>query len=571
MGDHLLAYTPEERLLILQGKNSSAALPVAWDRDGASVPNVTGIRESLAVSSQSRKGVAGHFSVRRATEEATGPVLLCSGVLMFLGCYVAFTLVPLFETLRSAVGFSSMQVPGLTNPLIDDARLPVGPTAICAEPLHPLENMPCDASSTGLQVAFLNASPLLFMGVLTVPVASLVRNSRAWDLIVWTAVVFATGAWVSACAALGSPLEYLLLGQLVTGSGLAVVSWLPGKLSTCWLAPERVPRAHALWASAIALGLGLPYLVSPFMSGGDGLGRHLGSFLLYRAITVTVAAALVLLVRVRVERMGDDEETVFLQQEKTFEVADAMGELSANRELRLLCLAIAPVLSAAFSLYLLVPSILAHPPTSLTPAQVGVVAWGIFPGGLLGVVCAERLWSPGRTQRFRAPLLVCAAGVFFWLVVLLFLIGRSGKGALSFALMCVAAFASAFAHVGRHALLARAFPVSELLAVPILSAGMAMAAAIGPLATAMMLRGSPMVYETEATSPSGLLFAPAAIFWLLLVGGGAALLGTAIKDDERRGVVDQFPHLIAHVTDRIAADLSEAREFAEAVIPLPRS
>ena len=46
------------------------------------------------------------------------------------------------------------------------------------------------------QVAFLNVSPLLFLALLTLPIASLVRASRAWDVMSWTALILALGAWV---------------------------------------------------------------------------------------------------------------------------------------------------------------------------------------------------------------------------------------------------------------------------------------------------------------------------------------------------------------------------------------
>ena len=51
-------------------------------------------------------------------------------------------------------------------------------------------------------------------------------------------------------------------------------------------------------------------------------------------------------------------------------LVEAAHVLSSNRALELLLTAMSMVLAAAFSLYVLAPSILAHPPSSFTPSEV---------------------------------------------------------------------------------------------------------------------------------------------------------------------------------------------------------
>merc|ERR1719352_1979462 len=72
---------------------------------------------------------------------------------------------------------------------------------------------------------------------------------------------------------------------------ISMLAAVPAKISSFWLPKDKQGVASTLWVTAILLGMGLPFLIVPQLVGGDGEGRHLGAFLIWRAVCTTGVVA----------------------------------------------------------------------------------------------------------------------------------------------------------------------------------------------------------------------------------------------------------------------------------------
>ena len=102
-----------------------------------------------------------------------------------------------------------------------------------------------------------------------------------------------------------------------------------------------------------------------------------------------------------------------------------------------------------------------------------------------------------------------------------------------------------------------AFPLPEHVSAPVVAAVMSVLVGLCPIISIMSTHPFVAEYESEMSSPTGFILSYGSIFWLLLISSGFAGVLFTFTDDERRVVIDSHPKLVAHITDRVAADLAQ--------------
>lgn len=280
-------------------------------------------------------------------------------VILFVACALAATtaasacsLVPLFESLRAAVGWSSFQV-------------------VCV-----------------------SVAPLFLSSVAALAVNNFVHCSALWDVLAWAAMSLALGSWVSACAVYGSPLEYTMCGQLFVAVTISMLTAVPAKLTTFWLPKDKQGVASTLWVTSILLGMGMPFLIVPPLVGGDGEGKHLGSFLIWRAVFTTGVVAGVIGLRAgMVPNHGPERDEGRLYRHRASqELQESVSQLASNGPLLAVVISVALALGACYSFFLVVPYLLSLPPHQFTPLEAGRMLWSLAPMGVVGVLLVRSPW-----------------------------------------------------------------------------------------------------------------------------------------------------------------------------------
>jgi hypothetical protein len=104
-----------------------------------------------------------------------------------------------------------------------------------------------------------------------------------------------------------------------------------------------------------------------------------------------------------------------------------------------------------------------------------------------------------------------------------------------------------------------AFPLPDHVSAPVVAAVVSVIVGICPIITIMCTHPFVAEYENEAASPTGFILSYGSIFWILLLCPSFCGVLWAFSDDERRVVIDAHPKLVAHVTDRVAADLAQVQ------------
>jgi len=412
--DELGHLSAEDRLTLLEGGG----------RQDAEQPSMVGLRTSLTAAAMAR---------REAPDEHTGQlvILLTACTLAATTAASACSLVPLFESLRSAVGFSSFQV------------------------------------------VLLSVMPIVLSSVAAFAVNNFVHGSALWDVLAWAAISLALGSWVSACAQSGSPLEYMMCGQMFVAVTIAMLTAVPAKLTTFWLPKDRQGVASTMWVAAVLLGMGMPFLVVPPLVGGDGEGKHLGSFLVWRAVFTTgVVAGIVGLRAGMVPNDGPERDEGRLYKHRASqELQQSVSELLSNGPLLAVVICLSLALGATYSFYLVVPYLLSLPPHNYSPLTVGQILWSLAPMGILGVVLVRSPWffNVHGVRRFKPGMLVSIAGIAVWMVMFVVVMERTNQLGLALISGCVYLFAAALAYIGIHVLLS-AFPLSATAVLsPLLS------------------------------------------------------------------------------------------------------
>ena len=300
-------------------------------------------------------------------------------VILFVACVLAATtaasacsLVPLFESLRAAIGWSSFQV-------------------VCV-----------------------SVAPLFLSSVAALAVRNFVLCSALWDVLAWAAMSLAMGSWVSACAVYGSPLEYTMCGQLFVAVTISMLTAVPAKLTTFWLPKDKQGVASTLWVTSILLGMGLPFLIVPPAVGGDGEdGKHLGSFLIWRAVLTTGVVAGVIGLRAgMVPSEGPEmDEGRLYRHRASQDLHDAVSQLVGNRPLLAVVVSAALALGACYSFFIVVPYLLSLPPNNKSPLAAGRILWALAPMGVVGVLLVRSPWffNVHGEGRYKVPSLLCCA------------------------------------------------------------------------------------------------------------------------------------------------------------------
>ena len=311
-------------------------------------PSLATLRTSVraAAIAQSEQSSNDH------TELSQLVILSVACVMAAATAFMACSLVPLVESLRTAVGFSSFQVVGLS------------------------------------------AAPVLLSSITAFAVNNFVYCSALWDVLAWSAMSLAIGSWVSACAIYGSPLEYLMCGQLFVAVTISMLSAVPAKITTFWLPRDKQGVASTVWVCSVLLGMALPFLVVPPLVGDDSETTHLGSFLLWRAVFITgVVAGVVGLRAGMVPNEGPErDEGRLYRQRATQELRQSVSELYSNGPLLGITVSISLALGAAYSFYIVVPFLLSAPPHSYTPLVAGRILWILAPLGIFGVLLVRSPW-----------------------------------------------------------------------------------------------------------------------------------------------------------------------------------
>ena len=110
---------------------------------------------------------------------------------------------------------------------------------------------------------------------------------------------------------------------------------------------------------------------------------------------------------------------------------------------------------------------------------------------------------------------------------------------------------------GRQVTAEMAFPLPDHVSAPVVAAVISVIVGICPIITIICTHPFVAEYEDEASSPTGFILSYGSIFWFLLLCPSFFGVLWAFSDDERRVVIDAHPKLVAHVTDRVAADLAQ--------------
>ena len=414
--DELGHLSAEDRLTLLEGGG----------RQDAEQPSMVGLRTSLTAAAMARLEAPDEH-----TELSQLVILSTACTLAATTAASACSLVPLFEPLRSAVGFSSFQV------------------------------------------VLLSVMPIVFSSVAAFAVNNFVHGSALWDVLAWAAISLALGSWVSACAQSGSPLEYMMCGQMFVAVTIAMLTAVPAKLTTFWLPKDRQGVASTMWVAAVLLGMGMPFLLVPPLVGGDGEGKHLGSFLVWRAVFTTgVVAGIVGLRAGMVPNDGPERDEGRLYKHRASqELQQSVSELLSNGPLLAVVICLSLALGATYSFYLVVPYLLSLPPHNYSPLTVGQILWSLAPMGILGVVLVRSPWffNVHGVRRFKPGMLVSIAGIAVWMVMFVVVMERTNQLGLALISGCVYLFAAALAYIGIHVLLS-AFPLSATAVLsPLLS------------------------------------------------------------------------------------------------------
>jgi hypothetical protein len=354
--DELGYLTAAERLTVLEGSGGSL-------HDAQQ--HATSLRTSLSAAAMARREQA----PAEHSELSQLVILLTACTLAATTAACACSLVPLFESLRAAVGFSSFQV-------------------VC-----------------------LSVAPLILSSIVALAVNNFVHCGALWDVLAWAAMSLALGSWVSACAVYGSPLEYMMCGQIFVAVTISMLSAVPAKITTFWLPKDKQGISSTMWVAAIMLGMGLPFLLVPPMVGGDGEGRHLGSFLIWRAVFTTGVVAGVIGLRAgMVPNEGPERDEGRLYKHRAnAELYESITEMMGNRQLLALVVSLSLALGATYSFYITVPYLLSLPPHNYSPLAAGRILWSLAPMGILGVIIVRSPWffNVHGVRRFKVATLPC--------------------------------------------------------------------------------------------------------------------------------------------------------------------
>jgi hypothetical protein len=397
--DDLGHLTAADRLTLLEGGEAGL--------DSAE-PRMASLRTSLTAASMARRDQPPD----EHTELSQLVILWVACVLAAVTAASSCSLVPLFESLRAAVGWSSFQV------------------------------------------VLLSVAPLILSSIAAFGVNNFVHTAALWDVLAWAAMSLALGSWVSACAVYGSPLEYMMCGQLFVAVTIAMLTAVPAKLTTFWLPKDRQGVASTLWVCSIMVGMGLPFLAVPPMVGGDGEGRHLGSFLLWRAVFTTGVVAGVIGLRAgMVPNEGPERDEGRLYKHRASqELQQSVSELFSNGPLLAIVVCLSLALGAVYSFYIVVPYLLALPPHNYSPLEAGQILWVLAPMGILGVILVRSPWffNVHGVRRFKPGMLVSIAGIAVWIVIFIIVVERTNELGLSLISGCVYIFGASLAYIAIH-------------------------------------------------------------------------------------------------------------------------
>jgi len=386
-----------------------------------------------------------------------------------------------------------------------------------------------------------------------------------------------------------------MLGQLLVGLSIAMLWSVPGKISAFWLPGDNLWGSNMIWTAGGLIGMSLPFIAAPIMAGGEGKGSHLGRLLLWRAVITSGVAALVLALRSgmgREEGMEQEEALLYRHRSGSKGFSKAAADIMANGPLLSLLLSVSMTLGAAYSLFVLSPLLLSFPPHDYTPLQAGQILWVMGPAGILGILIARSpaFFGLDRSKRFKPALLVGIGGAAAWLVIFVMVLERTNAMGLSLTAAAVMLFAAPVAYVAQQVVAEMAFPLHDVVSASVAYALVTGLVSLVPIVSVCLTHPFVAEYPTETESPTGFIFSWATLFWLLLFGSSFSGVLFGYKDDESRIIVDSNPQLIQHVnhksfihqpctvlrtiphdqvTDRIAADLAQARTFSEIAIPLP--
>jgi len=415
--------------------------------------------------------------------------------------------------------------------------------------------------------------PITLSSVAAFAVNNFVHCSALWDVLAWAAISLALGSWVSACAQNGSPLEYMMCGQMFVAVTISMLTAVPAKLTTFWLPKDRQGVASTMWVAAILVGMGLPFLIVPPLVGGDGEGKHLGSFLIWRAVFTTgVVAGVVGLRAGMVPNDGPERDEGRLYKHRASqELQQSVLELLSNGPLLAVVVCLSLALGATYSFYVVVPYLLSLPPHNYSPLTAGRILWLLGPMGIIGVLLVRSPWffNVHGVRRFKPGMLVCIAGIAVCIVIFIIVVERTNQVGLALISGCVYLFAAALAYIGIHVTGELAFPLPDHVSAPVVAAVMSTLIGICPVITILCTHPFVAEYQDETSSPTGFILSYGSIFWVFLLCPSFFGILWCFSDDERRLVIDSHPNLVAHVTDRVAADLAQARAFSELVIPMP--
>lgn len=423
-------------------------------------------------------------------------------------------------------------------------------------------------------MALLNAAPLLFGAFFTIPAANFTQNSPLWDMMVWSCAFLMLGTWVSACALMGSPLEYMLLGQWFVGLSIAVLVPVPAKYAMFWSPQEGRKVVSTAWNWAMLLGMGLPFLIVPWVCGGDGHGKHLGSFLLYKAAFGTAVAAVITGLRSNSGRStGEAEEIAFYRHSYEDNFWATTMECCRSRPLTTILSSLALAISAAYSFFIFLPFILSLAPLSFTPFQAGLHLWCLAPAGLIGiaVVRSKVFYGLDESRNYKPAVLSCIAGCAAFLAVFAFLHGRANSLALTAAACGFSASAAALLHLTAHAVLDVGYPIPEPTTSAFAATLVFLASGLAPVVSILLTHPLVLDYATDAESPTGVILSMAGIFWMALLALSFAIVLLGYDEaSSSRLTLPVEPQVASFVASRVASDLREARAMSEMFVPLAR-
>lgn len=382
------------------------------------------------------------------------------------------------------------------------------------------------------------------------------------------------GTWISACALMGSPLEYMLLGQWFVGLSIAVLATAPAKFATFWYPSEGRSTISTAWGWSVLLGMGAPFLIVPYMCGADGQGKHLGSFLLFRAVFGTFVAAMVTALKSSSGGAGKEEDEVsFYKHSYQGTFWSCVVACAKNGPLVVILSALALTLSSAYSFVMFLPFVLSLAPSSFTPLIAGMHIFALAPAGLIGiaVVRSKLFFGMDHSRKYKPAVLSCIAACAAFLAVFAFLHGRANPIALTSSACGFAASAAALLHIAAHAVLDVAFPAPEPASSAFASGVIFLACGLAPIVSILLTHPLVLDYPTDDQSPTGLLLSMAGIFWMALLVMAFAIVVVGYNESSAyRLSVGTEQQVASHVVSRVANDLREARVLSEMFVPLAK-